>query len=321
LTRTAIGIDIGGTNIRLGLVDELGNIIERRRYKTEAVDGVGAVVAKLKGGMESLMEFAADNRLEIRGAGIGIPGIISSAVGVVHFSPNLPGWVDIRLKDLLEPGLGFPVMVENDANVYALGEARFGAGMGVSSQICMTLGTGVGGGIILDDRIWRGVNGMAGEVGHMTVDPEGPLCGCGNRGCLERYSSATAVLEMAARAFMQKESASQLNVYKDSPASLTTEIIADAASNGDKLAIKIYSDVGRFLGIAIANIVNLLNIERVVIGGGLTGAWDLFIGPLKDEVAARAFDIPARSCDIVPGQLGDDAGILGAAGLVLASRE
>ena len=315
MANVSIGIDIGGTNIRFGVVDRDGNIIARKRTKTEAGEGFGRILGRLQKGIYSLTEKVSEGGHTLKGIGIGVPGIISSEEGIVRFSPNLPGWVDVPLRDSVANFSNAPVHVENDANAYALGEATFGAGRGADSMLCITLGTGVGGGIILDKRLWRGENGMAGEVGHMTVEPLGYRCPCGNTGCLERYSSATALIDRTVLALVKGKKSILSEMYELDPASITPELVANAARNGDRLAISMYGDVGKYLGIASAGIINLLNISRIVIGGGLAGSWDLFIGPLKGEIQSRAFKIPASRCDVVPGALKDDAGVLGAASL------
>jgi glucokinase len=318
LQKTAIGVDLGGTNLRFGLVREDEKIISRRRTGTMAAEGVETVLERLTGGIQTLAGKAQTAGMKIAGIGIGVPGIISAKEGIVRLSPNLPGWEDIPLRARLKESFPYPVHVENDANAYALGEYWFGAGKGSSCMVCITLGTGVGGGIILAGNIWRGADGMAGEVGHITVNPDGPLCPCGNRGCLERYSSATAVIEMAVAAVARGEKTALKDLKKAGP--ITAEAVADAAKKGDRVAGGIFVEVGKYLGIAIADLINLLNIECVVIGGGMAGAWDLFIVPLKEEVRARAFKIPAKRCRIVRGKLKDDAGILGAAGLALKTK-
>ncbi len=315
MQRAAIGVDLGGTNLRFGLVREDEKIISRRRAGTMASEGVEIVLERLTSGIQTLVMKAESMGLAVAGIGIGVPGIISARDGVVRLSPNLPGWRDIPLRARLQESFPYPVYVENDANAYALGEYWFGAGKGAESMVCITLGTGVGGGIIIDGNIWRGADGMAGEVGHITVNPDGPLCPCGNRGCLERYSSATAVVEMAQSAAAGSGKTVLKALLKNGI--LTPEAIADAAKKGDRAAARIYSEAGKYIGIAIADLIDLLNMECVVIGGGMSGAWELFIGPLKKEVRARAFKIPAQRCRIIRGKLRDDAGILGAAGLAL----
>lgn len=311
--KVAVGVDVGGTNLRFGLVSEDGKVLARSRSASDARQGVDAVMGRIdKGIAEMLKKAEKDGHVPV-GIGVGVPGIISLPEGVVRFSPNLPGWEELPLRGRLQDCFGLRTVVENDANAHALGEAWAGGGVGARSLICMTLGTGVGAGIILDGEIWRGVDGMAGEVGHMTVAPRGRKCGCGNSGCLEAYASATAVVERAKEA-MAGGAASAL--FGCCPKGMTAADVRDAALAGDRLALRMYRDAGVYLGIAIAGLINLLNVERVVIGGGMAGAWELFIGPLRAEVARRAFDIPARRCGIVPGVLSDDAGMVGNAGLV-----
>jgi glucokinase len=316
LADVAIAVDLGGTNLRFGLVDEGGKILARRRTVTGAAHGVDTVLSRLIGGIGHIAGKAGQLGHRVAGVGIGVPGIISVDEGVVRFSPNLTGWKDVPLKSAVSDNFPFPVFIENDANAYALGEMRHGAGTGAESLVCITLGTGVGGGIILGGKLWHGADGMAGEVGHMTVEPGGIHCHCGNTGCLERYASATAVVDRFCSALRDGEKSSLKAAFKKDPKGITAKMVDEAARAGDKLAKRVYDDAGRYLGIAMADLINLLNIERIVIGGGLAGAWDLFIGAAKAEVASRAFDIPAKRCKIVRGKLKDDAGIIGAAGLV-----
>lgn len=320
MAKTAVGIDIGGTNLRFGLVTAKGEVLFEKKTETRSVQGADKIISRISQGIASVVKKAENAGHSVAGIGAGVPGIISPAEGIVRFSPNLPGWVEVPLKARLMEGLGIPVYVENDANAYALGESWQGAGKGAGSLVCITLGTGVGGGIILGGALWRGADGMAGEIGHVTVNPKGPVCGCGNRGCLERYASATAVVERVLEALYDGRK-SALAGYKNDPGSLTAHIVKDAADSGDKLAKKIYGEAGSYLGVAIADLINLLNIECVVIGGGMSGAWDSLIGPLREEVSKRAFKIPAGRCNIVQGMLGDYAGIIGAAGLVFNKME
>ncbi len=318
--KVAIGVDLGGTNMRFGLVDENGRVHARKRGETRREEGPEKVIMRIRQGIRTLADKAEKAGHSAVGAGVGVPGIISADEGVVRFSPNLPGWVDIALKARIESGLGMPVFVENDANAYAWGEAWSGAGMGAWSLVCITLGTGVGGGIIVNGRIWRGADGMAGEVGHITVEPGGLKCHCGNRGCLEQYASATAVATRAATLMSDGKQSSLCELYHTDPLALTAKAVEEAAVKGDRLAKGVFEHAGKYLGLAAADLINLLNIDRIVIGGGMAGAWDLFIGALRKEVKERAFSIPAGRCKILPGTLGDDAGVLGAARLALPSK-
>lgn len=305
MKKLAIGIDMGGTNIRLALISSDGLAITSARYKTSAQEGKDAIISRLS---SATAEMIAEGRKHgmVIGVGIGAPGLIEN--GVVRCSPNLPGWNDVPLQRLLEDALALPVVLENDANAVAYGENCLGAGRGLKSLICITLGTGVGGGLILDGRIWRGAFGMAGEVGHMVIEPEGNICSCGNRGCLETYASATGIVRMA-REIVSKGDASW------ETGNLTTEILEGAARGGDKAAISLFASAGRYLGIGIASLLHILNPEAVIIGGGVAGAWSLFYPSLSEEINRRCFREIAEKTKIMPASLGDNAGILGAARL------
>lgn len=319
MDEAAVGIDLGGTNVRMGVVLRSGEMKASARMRTDVHEGVDKVINRMVSCVEALRKKTA-GKVRLAGVGIGVPGIISLPEGVVRFSPNLPGWVDIPLRRMLEDRTGIRVKVENDANAYALGEARFGSGKGASSLVCITLGTGVGGGIILGGDLVRGADGMAGEVGHITVRPNGIKCNCGNRGCVERYSSASAVAVRTAEALRRGVESSLSEAFEADPSSITAHVVHEAALGGDRLARRMFRDAGRCLGILAADLINLLNVERILVGGGMAGAWELLSGPMRDEIKKRAFDIPAARCSILKGSLGDDAAVLGAAGLVLSKR-
>lgn len=308
-----IGIDLGGTNIRGGLVDDLGNIINRRQEPTLAKEGADSVVNRLIHFIEFLS--SQNSTLELKGIGVGCPGIIDIEQGVIHKSPNLPGFKDVPLKRILHEHFRVPSFIENDANTIAFGEKYYGVGKDVSSLVCLTLGTGVGGGIILDNKLWHGFNGMAAEVGHITIIPDGIKCGCGNNGCLEVYASATAVVNRAIDLISKGKESKLKDIFK-SGAKLTAKMVYEAALENDLLSCQILDQTGKYLGIGIADLINLLNPEMIVIGGGMASAWDLLFPPMSLEIKKRAFDIPAQSARIVRAQLGDDAGIFGAAALV-----
>lgn len=305
MKKLAIGIDMGGTNIRLALVSDDGTIINSARYKTSAQEGRDAVISRLTSATSEMVVHGREHGTII-GIGIGAPGLIEN--GVVRCSPNLPGWENVPLQRSLEELLALPVALENDANAVAYGEKSFGAGKGFNSLVCITLGTGVGGGIILDGKIWRGAFGMAGEVGHMVIEPEGHKCSCGNRGCLETYASATAIVRMAREA-VDKGDASWDVSY------LTTETLEGFAVNGDATALRLFSDAGRYLGIGIASLLHILNPDAVIIGGGVARAWNLFSPSMTEEINRRCFKEIAEKSKIMPASLGDDAGMLGAARL------
>ncbi|MGE5174142.1 MAG: ROK family protein [Betaproteobacteria bacterium] len=306
--RVVIGVDLGGTNLRTALLSPDGNILDRRAEATHASDGWKKVVLRLIDNIRRQQESASRKGLSIAAVGVGAPGIIQGDTGIVVKSPNFPDWNNLPLKDELEKALDLPVTIENDANAAALGEQWLGAGSGIGSMILLTLGTGVGGGIVLNNQIWQGADGMAGELGHMTVIPDGRLCGCGNTGCLEMYASARGIVQ----SYRERRA-------HTSPASeeITSEQVYEAARKGEADALAVMQGMGRMLGIGIANLINIFNPEMIVIGGRVKEAWPLFIDATREEIRNRAFEVPAARTQIVPSKLGDDAGLVGAAAVAL----
>ena len=297
-----IGVDLGGTNLRTALVNQNGEIADKVKEPTCASDGHAKVVQKLIENIKAQQVSALRGGNKVAAVGVGAPGVIHAHTGVVVKSPNFPDWNNLPLKKELETALVLPVFIENDANSAALGEQWRGAGQGIKSMILLTLGTGVGGGIILDGKIWPGADGMAGEIGHMTIVPDGRQCGCGNTGCLEMYASSRGIV------MTYQERSSRTTA-------ITSEEIYQAARDGDVLSCDVLKDMGRLLGIGIANLINIFNPEMIVIGGGVKDAWPLFIEATRAEIRTRAFEYPATRTQIVPSMLGDDAGMIGAAAL------
>jgi glucokinase len=310
--RTVIGVDLGGTNLRTAIVGSDGEILVKHKEATRAVDGWMKVVARLIDNIKRQLETAPQMGAEVFAVGVGAPGVILVDKGIVVKSPNFPDWNNLPLKAELEKALKIPVFIENDANAAALGEKWHGAGQNIRSMIHLTLGTGVGGGIILDNRIWHGADGMAGEIGHMTLIPDGRQCTCGNTGCLETYASARGIVQ-SFREELEKQRLHAGDALKD----VTSEKVYEAARDGDAVAQRVMKDMGRMLGIGIASLINIFNPERVVIGGGVKDAWPLFIGATHEEIMKRAFQVPAERTEIVPSLLGDDAGMIGAAAVAL----
>ena len=307
MRQAVVGIDLGGTNIRAGLVLADGQRVREARTSTQGPGGT--VVERVVDLVRSLRD-ASRGQADVVAVGVGSAGVVDRSRGMVLSSVNIPGWTNIPLRDGIQEPLGLPVVLENDANAAALGEMWQGAGRAYRHFVLLTLGTGVGGGVILDGRIWHGVHGVGGEVGHVTVDPDGPRCNCGNRGCLEQYASATAVVRYVREAGSRGE-ATPLAQSQD----LTAEAVARAARQGDRVALGAFQQVGRALGIALAGLANILDPQAFILGGGLLGAWDLFIGPLEKELRWRAYPQVERPLTVCPATLGDDAGILGAARL------
>lgn len=311
MTLSVIGVDLGGTNLRTGLLTAQGEIIYRHKEATHVSDGWQKVVSRLVQDIQMQRQYAVQRGFTVAAVGVGAPGVIHVDEGVVVRSPNFPDWNNIPLKALLEEALAVPVVIENDANAAALGEQWRGAGQDIKSMILLTLGTGVGGGIILDSKIWHGADGMAGEIGHMTLMPEGRPCSCRNVGCLEMYASARGILQSFRECHAESGSKTRFNE------AMTAADVYEAARTGDITALRVMKDMGTMLGIGIANLINIFNPERVVIGGGVKDAWPLFIDSVREEVTRRAFEVPARRTQIVPSLLGDDAGMVGAAAAAL----
>lgn len=309
--------DLGGTHLRAATVDQSGKIHFRMKQNTPQAETPDEIVCALVLAVRECEKHCAAAGEVIRAVSVVVPGSINADAGVVVKAPNLPSLDGFSLTAALTEKLRRPAILENDANAAAIGEMWQGAGRDRRTIVCVTLGTGVGGGIILDGKLWRGVNDSAAEIGHMCVDPFGGVaCMCGSSGCLEVYTSATAIVRMTREARPR---------YPDSvlPASdnLTSETIYRAGIKGDELALEVFRRMGVYLGIGLANLINILNPEMIVIGGGVANAWDLFARHMNHEVAERAFPLPAAEVKIVPAECGDDAGLLGAARLAFSVRE
>lgn len=323
----AIGVDLGGTNLRIAAVSTEGQLMEKITTSTQVARGRDQVITQMCAAIRQLAQKFPGT---ILGVGVGVPGIIDMASGMVHESPNLPGWANFPVRDAIQQQLGKPVILENDANSAALGEKWLGAAREVESVCMLTLGTGVGGGIVLGGKVWHGMNGMAAELGHIAVGPEGPVCGCGSRGCLEQWASATAVKRMAVEAIARGEAPDLGRAMKEDP-EFSARIVFQMAQQGDGAAQKIFRRVGEALGIVMADLVNIFNLPMYLIGGGVSGAWEAFAPNMMDEVRRRSFvysatapdpNLPAKKKTIIArALLGSDAGLFGAARLPLLAAE
>ncbi len=315
--RYIVGIDVGGTNIVAGTVAEDGSeILGVLSVPTKSEDGADAVVARIVDLARASMAQAG--KREIAGVGIGSPGPLDTKSGVVLLTPNL-GWVNMPLRDRVANGLGLPATLDNDANCAIFGEWWRGAARGVEHVVGLTIGTGIGGGIVLYGDIYRGASDMAGEIGHMTIDSNGRRCNCGNYGCLEAYASGPAIaaravegIEAGAATVLPRYVAGELH-------KVTAQVVYDAAHEGDEFALEVVRDTAKFLGAGVANIINIFNPQVVVICGGVTLAGDKLFVPLRSEVKRRAFKPAVDVCRILPGELPGTAGVWGAAA-VFAKR-
>jgi glucokinase len=314
-----IGIDVGGTNLRGALVDTDGKILERHKVPSQASDGIEAVINNLASLINGLSEGE-----QVAGVGFGIPGIIDFNNGVITQAPNISNVNNYPIRESLRKRLGdgMRVIIENDANCAAVGEWWMGAGKDIDSLVMITLGTGVGGGIILDGKLWRGADGFGGEVGHMTIYPGGPKCNCGNYGCLEVYSSATGIRRMVKEALAEPGMKTALReLVRDEDPGRIPEVVMKAAQEGDRAALGIWEQFGIALGIGMASLVNILNVEMIVIGGGVSQAWELFIERALSELKRRALRAPAERVKVMESVLGDDEGIIGASYLALNAEK
>ncbi len=315
MKRFSVGADLGGTNLRIAAVDESGKIFEKISLATRAQQGRDTVVRYLCRAIRALTQ-KQEGAGSFAGIGIGIPGIIYLKTGTVRQSPNLPGWENFPVRDEIESLLGVRVFLENDANVAALGEKWIGLARDVNSLCMRTLGTGVGGGVVLDGKIWHGFLGMAGELGHIVVSENGVACPCGGHGCLETEASASAIVRKGEEAVAAGRSPA-LAEARSKAAKLTARMIYETAKAGDSASKAIFESVGRYLGIGIAGLTNALNLPLYVIGGGAAESWDLFAPAMMEEARKRSFIFREGSTRIEKATLKGDAGLCGAAYLPL----
>jgi glucokinase len=298
-----VGIDLGGTNLKLGLVAPDGRVLMSHASPTEAAGGPQHVLDRMAGAVVELCEKAGLRLSDIAAVGVGSPGPVDTKRGVVVFAPNMAGWRNIPVSAVLRKKLRRPVRLENDANIAAYGEFRCGAARHVRDMFLLTLGTGIGGGIVLDGRLFRGVSDTGAELGHVVVQNGGRACGCGNRGCLEAYASATGVVGR-----FRAESATL-----DGKMDFTCEDIFVAADGGNRIAGRIVEETAEYLGIGITSLLHVLNPSMVVLTGGMMGAGKPFLDRVRRVVRERAFQGASAACEICWSTLGGDAGIIGAA--------
>jgi len=308
-----VGVDVGGTNIKCGLVTNTGKVIIKRTVATEAEGGVNHVLNRIVRNVHELMDNIKGD-MSVLALGVGLPGLVDNNRVILWEAPNLPGWYNVEAKIKLQDKFNIPVVLDNDANLAALGEYVYGAGQGVTEMMMVTLGTGVGGGLILRGEVYRGALGSAGEFGHTIIQKNGHLCICGRRGCLETYVGKYAILRQVRK---KLESGRSSLLQRISQEIMTPKDVCHAALQGDEVALEVFREAGEYLGIGLGNVANLLNIQRVVVGGGLAKAGDLILEPARRALAYSSFKIAWENIDVVPAMLGEQAGLIGAATLAM----
>lgn len=311
-----LALDIGGTNFRLALADERGRILKRRSGPTRPEEGPERLLKRVKRGVEGLLSDPDMKRM-VKGVGVGAAGPLDLESGMLLHPPNLPGWHHVPLKSMLEESLDFPVWLRNDVDLGALGEHRFGAGRGFQQLIYLALGTGIGGGVILGGQLLSGTRVSAMEAGHMVVSPGGPRCNCGREGCLEALASGTAIARRAAERLLRGEQSQLIEMVNGKAERITAELVARAANKGDRLAQQVLQEAGRWLGIGVVNLILLFDPEVVIIGGGVAGAGDFLLEPVRQAVKRWVVPYFEREVPVVRSRLGGNSNLMGAVALAL----
>ena len=313
-------VDLGGTKIMAAVVLSDGKVLSRNYCLTMADKGPEIVIDRVIFAVNKAMAQARLKSSELIGIGVATAGILDMSRGVVTTSPNLPHWHNVPLCDILVEELGIITYIINDASAAALGEHRFGAGRGFDNMIYLTVSTGIGGGIIVDGELYYGADGCAGELGHMTIEVDGPQCHCGNFGCLEALASGWAVARAAITSIKNGERSSIIELVDGKLEDITAETVAVAARRGDRLAADIIAKAANYLGVGLANLVNIFNPELIVIGGGLSKMGGMLLKPARKVLKERAFQLPVNTARVVRARLGSNAGIIGAAAYVFDKR-
>ena len=313
MTKNRIGIDVGGTNVKIALVDDKGSILYSNSVPTRAEMGYEYTVNNIKQAIRDLMSETKVTGIE--GIGFDFPGQIDYKNGIVRLAPNIPGWVNIPIAKIIEDEFKIPTRIDNDVHCAALGELNFGAGKGCENFICMTVGTGIGSGIVINGKLVRGASNAAGELGHIKLQMhEGPLCGCGDHGCLEAFASGPSIVAMAEEYILGGKSTKFRELA--SGGEITPFIVAEAAKQGDPVARRIFARIGEYIGFGLSSVVNLLNPKKIIIGGGVADAGDILLDPIKETIKKRAMVVAGSAVEIVPAKLGNTAGVIGASLLI-----
>jgi len=314
-----LGLDLGGSKISTAVVNRQGEMLSRDHSLTPAARGPEAVIKAMVESMSTALSRASLTTAQLEAISIGAPGLSNPETGVVFTSPHLPGWQDVPLKQIIEDKMGVRTLLINDANAAALGEMYFGAAKGARNFICITFGTGIGGGIVIDGNIYAGSLGTAGEIGHMTIDTNGPRCDCGNTGCWETLASGTALAREAKQRIAAGAETSILAQAAGDIDKVTAEVVHAAARQGDALAKELIAQISYYIGIGLANLINIFNPELMVIGGGLSNIGDMLLEPAYRLAGKRAYQAAFNCVRFARAQLGGNSGVIGAA--VYAFRE
>lgn len=315
MDKIVIGVDLGGTKINTGIVDEKGRVLGSTKVPTLAKEGPYPIIERIKKSIYEVLDEAKMGLGSIYGIGIISPGPIDSDKGLVINPSNLPGWDHIPIVNILKEEFKLPVMLDNDANAAALAEYLFGSGRGSKNFVYITISTGIGGGIIIDGKLYRGANSNAAEVGHMTIDYKGPKCNCGNIGCFEAFASGTAIARFAKEAVQKGRNTLIKELAGGNE--ITAQHVFEAAALKDPMALELIDNEAFYLGIGISNIIAFANPERIAIGGGVSKQWDMFYGRMMETVEKRALKPMIEVCEIVKSELRDNIGVLGAAAIIL----
>lgn len=297
LQKAAVAIDLGGTNLKSAVVNSSGKILHQQTIPSKSKESAEEMLDHLILSIQRELDWGTRKRIKILGIGLGIPGIVSPDRGIVYQSPHFPNWKNFPILKKLKEKFSLSLVMSNDANMAALGEGWIGAARGKRNFVLLTLGTGIGGAIIIDQKIFHGDSGFAGEIGHLVIDRHGLPCNCGGRGCLEMYASSTGISHALVRQF-------------PSPSPKT---LFELAKKKDSFALKIYQQFGEALGVGIASILNLLDIETILLGGGLSAAWKFFIPSTLESISKHIYETTAKRIHLKKAKLGNQAGVIGAA--------
>lgn len=313
MNKYVIGIDLGGTNIKSAIFNTEFQRIHERSDLTEAAKGPTHVLNRIKEIVQEMMSFKGINQTSIKCMGMGIPGLLNPDEGLSIFSPNFPDWENIHVVNQMKRYFDFPVFIDNDVRVNMYGEWLFGAGAGYKNLVLITLGTGLGSGIVNDGKVFYGTTSSAGEIGHMNMYREGRPCRCGSSGCLGRYVSAIGMVKTLTDKLEEGRSSIILQWVGDDRTAITAHMISEAYDLGDSLAIEVMHETGKLLGFGLSNVINLLNPEVIIVGGGMSAAGDRLLNSVRDTVGNHALKLSSHACKIVQAKLGGQAGMIGAA--------